>query len=313
MLFAMHLPDHALSGEVAWGTAALALVAAVAARRASQASRSSDGRRGVPAMYVGLVAAMIFAGQMLNFAIPGLGISGHFLGAATAALLLGPWLGSLVMATVLAVQCLVFGDGGLYALGANVLNMSLVGCWSAWGVQRLAAPKNASTSLGIATAGLAGFASVFCAALVCGGELALSGQPSSFSALMTNHLAIALAEGCLTAALVATLKRRDQTTPVPAHVVRVTWSLTAVAILLTPLASALPDGLDAALPQESAAAAGSWTAPLADYSTPAWLSLDGAAATIFVAVIGTLLTLAAVRVTSAAANRSTANRSAAVN
>ncbi|MBL9083135.1 MAG: energy-coupling factor ABC transporter permease [Planctomycetales bacterium] len=306
MLFAMHLPDHALSGEVAWGTAALALIASVAAWRASRTSRLNDSHRGVPAMYVGLVAAMIFAGQMLNFAIPGLGISGHFLGAATAALLLGPWLGSLVMATVLAVQCLVFGDGGLSALGANVLNMSLVGCWSAWGVQRLAAFENASMSRGIVAAGLAGFVSVFCAALVCGGELALSGQASSFGTLMSNHLAVALAEGCLTAALVATLQRRDQTTPVPAHIVRLAWALTAVAILLTPLASALPDGLDAALPQDSAAAVSTWTAPLADYSTPVWFSLDGAAATIFVAVIGTLLTLTAARVMGAAANRSAA-------
>ena len=73
-----------------------------------------------------MLAAFIFAAQMLNFPMAG-GTSGHFLGATLAAVLLGPWLACLVMAVVIAVQAFAFADGGISALGANVLNMGVLG------------------------------------------------------------------------------------------------------------------------------------------------------------------------------------------
>ena len=92
-------------------------------RRRCGADRELDERR-VPLL--GVIAAFMFAAQMLNFPVAG-GTSGHFLGAALAAMLLGPWLACLVIAVVLGVQAFVFADGGITALGANVLNMGVVG------------------------------------------------------------------------------------------------------------------------------------------------------------------------------------------
>lgn len=118
---AMHVPDGFLAGDVA-AVAALPAAAAVAwGLRAAE--RDLDDER-VPLL--GVLAAFIFAVQMLNFPIAG-GTSGHFLGATLAAILLGPWLACVVMAVVLATQALAFADGGITALGANVLNMGVVG------------------------------------------------------------------------------------------------------------------------------------------------------------------------------------------
>ncbi len=117
----MHIPDGFLSAEVA---AACAVPAAGAvAYGLRRASRELDERR-VPLL--GVTAAFVFAAQMLNFPVAG-GTSGHFLGAALAAILLGPWLACVVMSVVLVTQSFVFADGGVTALGANILNMGVIG------------------------------------------------------------------------------------------------------------------------------------------------------------------------------------------
>ena len=125
MLYApkpMHIPDGFLSVPVAVVMWLISIVViAVALKRVS---RDLDERQ-VPLM--GVLAACIFAGQMLNFAVAG-GTSGHLLGAALAAILLGPWAAVLVLTTVVGVQALIFQDGGLLALGANIFNMAIVGC-----------------------------------------------------------------------------------------------------------------------------------------------------------------------------------------
>ena len=112
---AMHIPDGFLSPEVAAVCAVPAAGAVAYGLR--RANRELDERR-VPLL--GVTAAFVFAAQMLNFPVAG-GTSGHFLGAALAAILLGPWLAGLVLAVVLVVQAFVFADGGITALGANVL------------------------------------------------------------------------------------------------------------------------------------------------------------------------------------------------
>jgi cobalt/nickel transport system permease protein len=118
---ALHIPDGFLSGGVAAIAAVIAIAAVAYGLRV--ANVQLDEAR-VPLL--GVLAAFIFAAQMLNFPIAG-GTSGHFLGATLAAVLLGPWLACLVMAVVLAVQALAFADGGISALGANVLNMAVLG------------------------------------------------------------------------------------------------------------------------------------------------------------------------------------------
>ena len=117
----MHIPDGFLSPEVALACAVPAAAAVTYGVR--RAGVELDERR-VPLL--GVTAAFVFAAQMLNFPVAG-GTSGHFLGAALAAILLGPWLACLVMAVVLFAQAFVFADGGITALGANVLNMGVLG------------------------------------------------------------------------------------------------------------------------------------------------------------------------------------------
>ena len=116
----MHIPDGFLDAKtfVTLDVAAAGLVAVAAAR-----VRRVLNERAVPLMAV--LAAFIFAAQMLNFPVAG-GTSGHFGGGALAAVLLGPWAGVLVMTLVLVIQALAFGDGGILALGANVVNMGVV-------------------------------------------------------------------------------------------------------------------------------------------------------------------------------------------
>ena len=101
-----------------WGITIVVLAIAV-----QRASRELD-ERAVPLM--GVTAAFIFAAQMVNFPVAG-GTSGHMVGGVLAAILLGPWVGTLVMTSVVAVQALVFQDGGLVVMGANIFNMGIVG------------------------------------------------------------------------------------------------------------------------------------------------------------------------------------------
>jgi cobalt/nickel transport system permease protein len=116
----LHAPDGFFSVPVAVALWAVAVVIiAISVRRAG---RTFD-ERAIPLM--GVTAAFIFAAQMVNFPVVG-GTSGHLLGAVLAAVLLGPWAATLVMASVIAVQSLLFQDGGLLAMGANIVNMGPV-------------------------------------------------------------------------------------------------------------------------------------------------------------------------------------------
>ncbi len=133
----MHIPDGFLSIPVSllfWLTALLII------GRALQHVNHELGERQVPLM--GVLAAAIFAGQMLNFTVAG-GTSGHLLGAALATILLGPWAAVVVMTSVVATQALLFQDGGLVVLGANLFNMAIIGVFVAHTVIH-ACPKNLS-------------------------------------------------------------------------------------------------------------------------------------------------------------------------
>ncbi len=200
----MHIPDGFLNTATAVTTwAASAGGVGYAVRRVSRELRE----RQVPMM--GVTAAFIFAAQMMNFTVAG-GTSGHLLGGALAAILLGPWAAMLVLTCVLAVQALVFQDGGLLALGANILNMAIVGVWVGWlvysGLKRLLGNKTWSTFV-------SGFAaswfSVVLAALVASVELGVSGTAAwrvVLPAMGGVHALIGIGEGLITTAVLAFLR-----------------------------------------------------------------------------------------------------------
>jgi cobalt/nickel transport system permease protein len=197
----MHIPDGFLATDVAVACAVPAAVAvAVGVRRANA---ELDERR-VPLL--GVTAAFIFATQMLNFPVAG-GTSGHLLGAALAAILLGPWLACLVLAVVLVVQAFVFADGGITALGANVLNMGVVGGLLVGGLMhaaRAVTGRSRAALLAIAAAG--SWLAVMAAAAAASVELAVSGTvplDAVLPAMLGVHALIGIGEAVITVAAVS--------------------------------------------------------------------------------------------------------------
>jgi cobalt/nickel transport system permease protein len=202
---AMHIANGIVNGQV---SAAFAAVSLVALGWCVLRSRADLDDRLAP--MAGLVAAFIFAVQMLNFQVlPG--VSGHLLGGALAVVLVGPWVGALCVATVLIVQCLLFADGGLTALGLNIFNMAILG--TAVGYLLVAAllrilPR---TSTGVAAAA---FAAAVVSVVVAsqgfvlqywmGGTTDLS--IGAVAATMGGvHTLIGIGEGLITATTVATV------------------------------------------------------------------------------------------------------------
>ncbi|HET7738038.1 MAG TPA: energy-coupling factor ABC transporter permease [Tepidiformaceae bacterium] len=196
--FLMHAPDGFFSAPVAsffW-----VLTAGALALSLQRAGRDLD-ERAVPLM--GVMAAFIFAGQMFNFQIPG-GTSGHLLGGVLAAILLGPWAGTIVMACVIGVQALIFQDGGLVVLGANTFNMGVVGTFGGYAIYRALLPLLGGPERGrLPAAAIAAWVSVFGAAILTAFELAISDTTSLRAALIAMggwHALIAIGEALITVA-----------------------------------------------------------------------------------------------------------------
>jgi len=151
----MHAPDGFLNAATALSTGVVSAGAISVALR-----QTRDRLRDAQVPLAGLAAAFVFAAQMFNFPVAA-GTTGHLLGGALAAVLLGPWTGLIVVSVVVVVQALLFADGGLTALGYNVLNMAVVTSLGGWGVFRLARRVLPVTVGGISlAAGVAAFASV---------------------------------------------------------------------------------------------------------------------------------------------------------
>src|SRR5687768_15470722 len=163
----MHVPDGFFDVPTSVATAVASTAAVGIALRGAR--RELDERT-VP--LAGLVAAFVFAAQMINFPVAG-GTSGHLLGGALAAITLGPWAGMLVMTAVIAVQALLFQDGGLLVMGANILNMGLLTVAIGYGLYRGVAASN--RALKLAAAGFAAWLSVMAGALFTSLQLWLSG------------------------------------------------------------------------------------------------------------------------------------------
>jgi len=248
--FGMHIPDGFLSTAVSvifW------IMSVAAVGLALQRVNKDLGERQVPLM--GVLAAAIFAGQMLNFAVAG-GTSGHLMGAAIATILLGPWAALLIMTCVVAIQALIFQDGGLLVLGANIFNMGVVGVTVSYFTYQtlrriLGTQRWAVLAAGFAAAWL----SIELTALVVALQLAISGSAPvnlAIPAMAGIHAVIGIGEGLITMGSLAFLyaTRRDliETGSAPAPAGRLVWVvgllLAGGIAVLSPLASANPDGLE---------------------------------------------------------------------
>ncbi|MEH2328533.1 energy-coupling factor ABC transporter permease [Nostoc sp.] len=244
----MHIPDGFVSIPVAGATG---LASAAALFVAFGRSQEAFGIRRAPIL--GLTTAFIFAAQMINFPVAG-GTSGHLLGGTLAAIVLSsPWAGTLCLATVLIIQAVLFADGGITALGANIFNMAVVGVWVGWvlteTLQRLFGGSKGRLPL---AAGIAAGVSVVVAAVVCAIELALSGTAPVAIVLpaMTGvHILIGIGEGMITGGVLTYLARaRPDLLPGEQQEFR-GWSVPIVTIfliagVLSLFASAWPDGLE---------------------------------------------------------------------
>jgi cobalt/nickel transport system permease protein len=201
----VHIPDGFINLPTSAGLGAAAAGGVWYSIR--RAARVLDDRR-VP--LAGLVAAFVFAAQMINFPVAA-GTSGHLIGGVLAAVLVGPWLGSLVLTVVLVVQGIFFADGGLSALGLNVFNMAIAATLGGYLIYRgLVAllPKMRPTTA--AAAGVAGGLSVLLAAFSFVLEYALGGEGGAAlgtvaAAMGGVHALIGIGEGLITALVVGTV------------------------------------------------------------------------------------------------------------
>ncbi|HLH38993.1 MAG TPA: energy-coupling factor ABC transporter permease [Bryobacteraceae bacterium] len=279
----MHIPDGFLSAPV-WGAFdVLALPAlGIAARRAQ---RGLD-ERNVPLL--GVMGAFVFAAQMINFPV-GPGTSGHLVGAALLAIALGPAAASVVMTSILAIQALVFQDGGILSLGANIFNMAIAGVLAGYLPYRLLAHAHRASAIF-----LGGVLSVLVSAAFAFAELAASGVPMPRRLLLLSmgfFLVGALVEGAITLAAVGAMERlnphwlrapEQKTSPALRWIAAAALLLAVAGILI---ASRYPDGIE----HLAAPSAPAWLhAPLAGYRVHGiespWLrrSLAGAAGLILI-------------------------------
>lgn len=209
----MHMADALVSPSVAAvaGIAAVSLIA-VAAKKVKEVNRDDL----VPLM--GVMGAFVFAAQMINFSIPGTGSSGHIIGGVLLSAVLGPWAAFLTLCSVLIVQCLVFADGGLLALGCNILNMAATSCLIAYPlIYKPIASRSRKPLRLMAAAVAASVIALEIGALGVTAETELSGitaLPTSvfLSFMLPIHLAIGAIEGLATGAVICFLaKYRPQT------------------------------------------------------------------------------------------------------
>lgn len=294
----MHIPDGFLDGKTLALTGALSAGGlAVAAR---QVSRTLP-RNKIPLM--GLGAAFVFAAQMLNFPVAG-GTSGHLLGGVLAGVLLGPGAAAIVIACVLTVQALLFSDGGVLALGANIFNMAFIGAVVGYAIYRSARKFLPGLRGRITAIFFAAWLSTVLASVTCAGELALSGMlPPGvvFPAMVSVHALIGIGEGLITSLVILTIARtrpdlleaEDATTGGRGT----GWEFLAfglvialgLAIFVSPYACAWPDGLDKVAQKfgfegHAATLIKTW---IPDYKMPG-ISSTGIA-TVIAGAIGTLI------------------------
>jgi cobalt/nickel transport system permease protein len=255
----MHMANELLTPGVAAGFGAAS--AAAVGYSSWKVRRNLDDSK-IPLM--GVMGAFVFAAQMVNFQIlPG--SSGHLGGGLLLAILLGPWAATLVMTAILIVQCLVFNDGGLLALGANIFNMGIVPCWLGYGIYRaLIGRRGGERPVSPGRLYVSCFTATFLGMLVGAAmvpvQVALSGVsavpfPKFFAVMMGVHLLIAAVEGVVTFAVIFFIHKMRPAlvldgAPVEGKMsgraVAATFLVVAMVVagFFSLLASGLPDGLE---------------------------------------------------------------------
>ncbi len=299
----MHIPDGMLDAKVAVATGAIAVVALGYSLKRLE---KQLGER--TTVLMGVMSAFVFAAQMVNFPV-GPGVSGHLLGGVLAAVLLGPWAGVVVIGSVLIVQCFLFGDGGLTALGANFVNMGVIGAIGGYAIYapiRRAVGGRAGVVFG---AMAASWFAVLLASGACALELAASGRRTDFVRVLSwmalIHAGIGLGEALITGLVVrfVLLTRPDLIDEPKAEPSSAStrWGQTVlaglaialtVAVFFAPFACDAPDGLEYVgdkLGFLNEAAGSAVAAPLADYKLPMPSFQQMRVATSVVGVVGTLV------------------------
>lgn len=248
----MHIPDGFLDTKTAVTTGLLSLSGLGTA--VHHASRNIQSRL-MP--LVGLSAAFVFVAQMINFPVAA-GTSGHLLGATLVAVLLGPSPAVIVMVCVLIIQALIFADGGILAIGANILNMAIVAPISGYGLYRMIHLVLRDRRGQLIAASVAAWFSTVMASTICAGELALSGVTSwslAFPAMAGIHSLIGIGEGLITMLVLAAIgTTRPELLP-GSNALQATGERRSVSmygaiiilgllILVVPFTSKLPDGLE---------------------------------------------------------------------
>jgi cobalt/nickel transport system permease protein len=295
----MHIPDGFLAPKTAVTTAALSLAALGAALHRL---RSRIAPRQVPLM--GLGAAFVFTAQLINFPVAG-GTSGHLVGAVLTAVLLGPDAAIVVLTAVLVVQCFIFADGGVLALGANVFNMAVVGSTVGYAIYRATRKLVPGQQGMLAGVAFASWTSVVLMSIVCAGELAWSGTvawSAAFVAMTNIHMLIGIGEAIITTLVIVAIARtrpdlleenlvastRSSKKSIVVYGIVCTLGL---LLFVVPFASKWPDGLERiaatlgfehrALPTPLV------SSPIVNYAVPGIGS--PAAATVVAGLIGTVI------------------------
>jgi cobalt/nickel transport system permease protein len=252
----MHMANELLSVPVAAGTCAIAAGGLGLICRAAKKVITSE-----KLALMGVLGAFVFAAQMVNFQLPAMpGTSGHIVGAVLLAVILGPHLGAIVISSVVIIQCLIFQDGGLLALGCNIINMGLVPAYIGYYIYTSIAALRDGGLLNLAAGVLACVFALEAGAVLVVIESALSGVLivpfSTFLMTMTGvHLLVGLIEGLITTAVLAYIRqvRADIITACPAGRVRLSRPIFLITLLIAViiigagislLASEMPDGLE---------------------------------------------------------------------
>ena len=297
----LHIPDGFLSPQISivlW--VATAVLIGIAVRKTSRTDARLIASQPI---LMGVLGAFIFAAQMFNFPVA-TGTSGHLLGGVLAGYLLGPWAGTIVMVTVVGIQALLFQDGGLLALGANIFNMGIIGTLGGSFVARgISTALGGSRSATILGAGAAAWLAVVAAAGFTTLQLGLSGTTNiavGLPAMLGVHALIGIGEALITVAALTFIAQTAPdilsgvSAPRKASPVRrlVTGVVIAggVATLASLFASADPDGLETVAEQLGFLNAGA-DAPFElfpDYTIP---GLDGTASTVIAGVLGIIVVI----------------------
>ncbi len=278
----MHIPNEMLNGAICPVSAMLAVSGIAVAVGVASKSENKPA-----ALRFAAVAALVFAGQMLNFAVQD-GTSGHLLGGVLAASLLGVPFGVLAIALVVTLQALVFADGGLLVLGANVVNMALLGAGAGGLLHVIVCKRGMEGNVALL---LAGWGSSMLAATACSLELAISGTIEAgkvLPAMLGIHALIGVGEALVTLVLVRVFDSA------PARAGR--WDFVApmlgallMVMLLSPFASIHPDGLEWVATQYGFLKTGTplFVTPFADYALP--MIGNAALSTAVAGVMGVVL------------------------